>query len=96
MNNDEQKLELFGTKGGASLNPSLELSTNLNGYMADIQLKMPTALSMDGLFYNEVNHFVECLLEGTSCLSPAEDGVMITQVIEAIYQSATTGHEVIL
>lgn len=96
VNNDEQKLELFGTKGGASLNPSLELSTNLNGYMADIQLKMPTALSMDGLFYNEVNHFVECLLEGTSCLSPAEDGVMITQVIEAIYQSATTGHEVIL
>ncbi|MHC5269864.1 Gfo/Idh/MocA family protein [Enterococcus sp. LJL98] len=96
VKDDEQKLELFGNKGGAMLNPSLTLSTNMNGYMADVQLKMPTALSMDGLFYNEIQHFVECVLEGTPCLSPAEDGVVIAQIIEAIYQSAETGHEVIL
>lgn len=96
VNDDQQKLELFGTKGGAALNPSLKLSTNINGYMADVQLKMPTALSMDGLFYNEIHHFVECVLEGKDCLSPAQDGVVITQIIEAIYESAKTGHEVTL
>lgn len=96
IKNDEQKIELFGTKGGASLNPSLELHTEMNGYMSDIQLKMPTALSMDGLFFNEISHFVECVLEDQPCLSPASEGVMITEIIEAIYKSAETGHEVIL
>ena len=51
---------------------------------------------MDGLFDREINHFVDCLLNDTPCLSPAQDGVVIAQVIEAIYKSAETGHEVIL
>ena len=96
LKEDETKIELFGTKGGACLNPSLELYTEMNGYMTDVQLKMPSALSMDGLFDREINHFVDCLLNDTPCLSPAQDGVVIAQVIEAIYKSAETGHEVIL
>lgn len=96
LKEDEGKIELFGTKGGASLNPSLELYTDLNGYMSDIQLKTNTALSFDGLFYNEVAHFVDCLTADATCLSPAADGVNIMRILDAIYESARTGHEVIL
>lgn len=96
LKEDQGKIELFGTKGGASLNPQLELYTDINGYMTDIQLKTNTALDMNGLFYNEVAHFVDCLVNGTECLTPAADGVTIMRILDAIYESAETGHEVII
>ncbi len=96
LKEDQGKIELFGTKGGASLAPQLELYTDINGYMTDIQLKTPTALDMNGLFYNEVTHFVDCVLNNTECLTPAADGVTIMRILEAIYQSAETGHEVMI
>ena len=93
---DEGKIELFGTKAGAKMDPELEIYTEYNGYMSNVQLKTPTALSFDGLFANEINHFVDCVINGTECKSPAEDGITIMQILDAIYESAKTGHEVIL
>lgn len=89
-------IELFGTKGGAKLSPELEMYTEINGYMADVNLCAPTALSFDGLFQGEIDHFVECILDGASCRAPAEDGIMIMRILRAIYESAETGHEVLL
>lgn len=89
-------IELFGTKGGAKLSPELEMYTEINGYMADVNLCTPTALSFDGLFQGEIDHFVECILDGASCRAPAEDGIMIMRILRAIYESAETGHEVLL
>lgn len=93
---DTGKIELFGTKAGAKLDPELELYTELNGYMSNVQLTTATALSFDGLFANEINHFVDCLKNGTPCKSPAEDGITLMEILDAIYESARTGHEVIL
>ena len=96
LKHDEGTIEMFGTKGGARLNPSLELYTDMNGYMTDIQLKTPTALDMNVLFYNEIEHFVDCVANGIDCLTPAEDGVTIMRILDAIYESAETGHEVLI
>lgn len=93
---DEGKIELFGTKGGAKLDPELEMYTEINDYLADVNLNNPTALSFDGLFQNEVNHFVSCLVDGEECKSPAQDGVDIMTILDAVYESARTGHEVVL
>ena len=93
---DEGKIELFGTKAGAMLNPELEMYSTVNGYMADVNLCAPTALSFDGLFENEINHYVDCVLNGTACKSPAEDGVTLMKILDAIYESARTGHEVVI
>jgi predicted dehydrogenase len=87
---DVGSIELFGTKAGAKLDPELEIYTELN------QLTIPTALSFDGLFANEINHFVDCVRNGTTCKSPAEDGITLMEILDAIYLSARTGHEVIL
>lgn len=96
LKKDQGTIELFGTKGGAKLSPELELYTELNGYMADVNLCTPTALSFDGLFQGEIDHFTDCVLDGTPCRAPAEDGVELMKILRAIYQSAETGHEVLL
>jgi predicted dehydrogenase len=96
IKNDEGKIELFGTKGGAKLNPELEIYNELHDYLSNITLDAETALSFDGLFENEINHFVSCLTDGTPCISTAEDGIDIMRILDAIYESAGTGHEVIL
>ena len=48
------------------------------------------------MFTAEMEHFVDCALNGTPCKAPAEDGVVIMKILEAIYESARTGHEVLL
>ena len=48
------------------------------------------------MFQNEINHFVDCILNGTPCISPAEDGVELMRILDAIYESAETGHEVVI
>ena len=93
---DEGKIELFGTKAGAKLDPELELYSEINDYMADIQLAAPTTLDFNGLFENEIDHFVDCITEGKECISPAANGVEIMKILDAIYESARTGHEVVL
>lgn len=93
---DEGKIQLFGTKGGAKLDPELEMYTEVNDYLADVSLAMPTALDFNGLFANEVNHYVDCIMNKTACKSPAEDGVALMRILDAVYESARTGHEVVL
>ncbi len=90
------RIELFGTKAGAKLEPELEIYTEMNGYLADVTLPMRTSLSFEGLFQNEIAHFVDCVRNGAPCLSPAEDGVTIMKILDGIYESARTGHEVVL
>lgn len=93
---NQGKIEFFGTKGGAKLEPELEMYTEVNGYMADVSLNAKTALDFNGLFENEINHYIDCIVNGAECISPAEDGIEIMKILMAIYESAETGHEVVL
>ncbi len=96
LKKDVGSIELYGTKAGAKIDPELEMYTNINDYMANVNLCMPTALSFDGLFTNEIAHFVDCIIKGETCVSPASDGVEMMRILEAAYESARTGHEVVL
>lgn len=91
---DIGEIEIFGTKSGASLSPSLEIFTDQNGYLTNVSFDCPTALSFDGIFKAEINHFIDCVLTGKPCKSPAEDGVAIMKILDAVYKSAEIGHEV--
>ncbi len=93
---DIGSVELFGTKAGARLDPDLKIYSDLNNYLVNISLDTNTALNMEGLFENEINHFVSCIKEKIPCRAPAEDGVEIMRILDAIYDSARTGHEIIL
>lgn len=90
------RVELFGTKAGAKLEPELEIYGEMNGHMTNVTLVTPTALSFQGLFENEINHFVACVKDGIPCRNPAEDGIALMEILDAIYESARTGREVLL
>ena len=91
IKNDVGNIELFGTKSGCKLDPSVELFSDMAGMLVDIKPFGTTALQFNGLFENEISHFIDCVKDGKKCISPAEDGIVLMQMIDAIYESARTG-----
>lgn len=90
------KRELFGTKGGIKLAEDFKIYTELNDYLVDVTPQTANYKGGKTLFDAEMEHFVDCILNGTPCKAPAEDGVTIMKILDAIYESARTGHEVLL
>lgn len=95
LKEDTGGVQLFGSKGGARLSPGLELYSQMNGYMTDVTPVCPPE-SFAGEFQAEIDHFLHCISTGEPCRSPAQDGVEIMRILDAVYESARTGHEVIL
>ena len=100
LNTEKPSLDfsLYGTKAGAVIDPELKLFSNICDYMANITLEEPAySKDVDPVdFHNEINHFVECIRTGCECRATAEDGVVLMRILDAIYESARTGHEVVL
>ena len=91
------KKELFGTKGGMNLNgKDTTLYTEVNDFMADVVLNTERLADGCEMFEAEMRHFVDCALNGTECIAPAVDGLEVMKILDAIYESARTGHEVVL
>lgn len=93
---DEGKIQLFGSKAGVTVGDTLRFASEVNDYMADVEIKANASMNFDEIFQNEINHFVDCIINGTQCKNPAEDGIEIMKILTAIYKSAETGHEVII
>ncbi len=90
-------IELFGSKGGAKLDGSnLELTSEMYDYMTDVTLNGAKA-DMGDFFQKEIDNYVDCCINPEAvCKAPAEDGVTIMKILCAIYESARTGHEVVI
>lgn len=94
---DQYKLELFGTKSGVKMGQGLEFYTEVDGHMMNMGPAYSDYYTDEShLFSDEIDHFVDCVQNGTPCRAPAEDGIAIMKILEAIYESARTGHEVTL
>ena len=88
-------LQMFGENGGAVVEPKLEIYKDLNDYMTNITPIIQYSNDVFAeMFTNETNHFYDCVKNGATCKAPAEDGVMLMKILDAIYESAATGHEV--
>ncbi|QUG40231.1 Gfo/Idh/MocA family oxidoreductase [Psychrobacillus sp. INOP01] len=94
---DELYVKLFGDKGGAEIEPKLIMVTEKNNTILNVTPQIDS-LSFDFLsaFKNEINHFVECCLEGKETLAPVEDGVQVMKMLNAVYESANSGKEIYL
>ena len=86
------KFEVFGTKGGAHSDP-LRFFYDSHGLMLNAQ---PQFLPKDGMWQVKMRNFVDVCLYGKEDKSPAEHGLMIQKMIDAIYKSSETGKEVII
>ena len=86
----EMQIELFGTEAGASYNP-LKLYSTVDGAEQDTAVNLrhqPEAWD------NIAGHFIDCILNGTSCTAPLSHGLQIQVMMEALLKSAGTGREV--
>lgn len=91
------KKELFGTKGGVNLDGSnMKIYTVVNDFLADITPDLSNYYDSADMFEAEMAHFTDCVLNGTECVAKAEDGLVVMKVLDAVYESARTGHEVII
>ena len=88
---------LYGTKGGLCLDDGMKLMTEMNGFMSDVDLlDLATYVNKKPMFEREMQHFADCCEGKCECMSPGSDGVVIMKMLDALYKSAKTGHEVIL
>ncbi len=95
LREDQENIELFGTRAGARLNP-FEVYTELGGHMVSATAAQAPVITFARLFDREIDHFAACILDGAPCRASAEDGVIVTQIVDAIYRSAECGHEIVL
>lgn len=93
---DSGEVQIFGTKGGGVITPSFELYTDLAGRFVNIQTAAPVSFDFAQAFNDELRGFVDAATGKCACAAPAEDGVVLMQIIDAIYESARTGHEVVI
>ncbi len=94
IKHDVGSVELFGTKSGAKIDPHVHIFTDLNDTMVDIEPSDSSAFDFGTIFNKEIYHFVDCVRTGKTCISPAEDGVVLMKIIDALYESARTNKEV--
>ena len=82
-------IKVAGTKAGATLSP-FTLYTEEDGKELDKPLSAPSINSFD----EEVKHFVGCIVDGKEPISSAEQGIMLMQMLDGIYESAEKGRSV--
>ena len=94
---EENSVQIFGTKGGVKMSmDEVQVFSQLNGYLSNVSFEGETGLDMKGGFAGEINHFVDCIQTGAPCRNSADDGIELMKILMASYESAATGHEVIL
>ena len=94
VDKDIATVQLFGTKAGIAMDPEPKFFTEKNGYLTNVSLPQYVGSGFEGLFKNETRHFLDCVIDNVPCKAPAEDGIMLMKILDAVYKSAETGHEV--
>ena len=89
-------LELYGTKGGFKTGANPTLYTVVNDYLANINIDIKNLKNSKPMFVEEMALFVEAIEKGDISTDSAEDGVAVMKILDAIYESGATGHEVII
>ena len=88
---DMGNTELFGTNAGCRLAP-LELYTQMAGRFVNVTPAVGSPSS--DAFVNEIKGFADAVEGIAPCRAPAEDGVILMKILDAIYESAKTGKSV--
>lgn len=90
---EDISIELFGECAGLRLRDTLEVFSQHGGHLTDTAVPLATLGDSAHNFGNQLAHFVDAI-EGAPCLSTALDGLWVQRILDAIYESARTGHEV--
>lgn len=92
---DESSAKIYGTKGGAELEPKLVIVTEQFNTIINIDPQIDhLSFQFQDSFNNEISHFVDCCLGKAEPISPVEDGVELMRILNAVYESAASGREI--
>ena len=87
---------LFGTKGGMvqrnveeTYKFEAEIYLELNGAQFDMKVHPPSQPVPSSMY-----HFVDCIVNEKPNIATAEEGLLVMEILDAIYQSATLGQPV--
>ncbi len=93
---DEDYINIMGDKAGVKLAPlgkDLRIYSEVDGDLVN-STRVTDAGTMDSIFLGQMRNFVSAITEGTPLRAPAEHGLVVTRMLEAIYASAKSGREV--
>lgn len=89
---DQWTFQIFGEKGGATYDP-----TTIFHDQAGMMLNAtPAFIPKVEVFPHKMRHFVDVCLYGRPSEAPAEHGLMVQKMLDAIYHSAESGKEVLI
>jgi predicted dehydrogenase len=93
---NESTITLMGTEGGLFLDLNDNANTKIfreeSGTLTDTYFPaLPTAAAHE----LEIRSYVQAILDNTPVAVPGEQGLMVSQIIDAIYGSSETGREVV-
>ena len=92
---DSTLVSVHGTKGGADLEPSLQIAAEMHDSVVNITPQISSGtFEMGAGFGNEIANFVDAALGRAESVAPAEHGVEMARILEAVYTSAAEGREV--
>lgn len=92
---DEIGVKIYGTKGGAELEPELAIISEENNTILNINPQMDhLTFDFANAFQNQIDSFVLSCLTGSTPLSPVEDGVEMMKILAGIYEAADKKCEV--
>ena len=89
---DIWNVTILGEKAGASWE-NTEIYTDLNGYMVNVK---PQHIGKWDNFEYKMKHFVEVCQGKRENECPAEHGLMVQKMLDAVYASAEAGKEVVI
>ncbi len=93
IQSDVWNFQLMGEKGGATWNPP-SIARDDNGYMVNTEPGWLPKSDFGSAFGAKLRNFVDHVLHDKPTLAPAEHGLMVQQMMDAIYESAEKGREV--
>ena len=94
---DVNGLDLCGERGGLSTGKGkLTYYSETNGFLSDTGIDYNHLRGARPMFTAEMAEFCRCVKEHEQPSASAEDGVIVMKILDAIYESARTGHEVII
>lgn len=92
---DETYVKLYGERGGLELEPETLIVAEKYNTILNIEPQTDhSGLHIHSAFQNQIDHFVDCCLNGTEPISPIADGVTSTRMLCGIYESAEKGKEI--
>lgn len=88
-------MDIFGDKAGAALEPGFEIYTEQNDHLVDLKPVLDDyTINWRKCLVSQVNHFVECIIDGVPCMFPAEEAIPVMKIIDAIYASSLKGEAI--